>query len=276
MADASVTAHLRSLYRKFIDGSHILHHHGVLDAYGHLSFRHPLKPDVFVMSRSIAPALIASLDDLVEYRVSDAEPVRPDPLKTGFAERHIHSEIYRRHNHINAAVHSHAEAVIPYTITGVPLKACYHMAGFLGAAGVPVYDISAFYGPGDTQDMLVRNHHLGAPLASLFDNGNAVALMRGHGFTAVAESIESAVFRAIYTQKNAAIQSSTMGMLAAAKSMRLLPEEEEEPGIRFLSEEEAHTTTGMTEWSVQRPWALWVKEVSASELYVNSADCVHE
>ncbi|KAK3323884.1 class II aldolase and Adducin N-terminal domain-containing protein [Cercophora scortea] len=276
MADASVTAHLRSLYRKFIDGSHILHHHRVLDAYGHLSFRHPLKPDVFVMSRSIAPALISSLDDLVEYRVSDAEPVSPNPLKKGFAERHIHSEIYKQHKHINAVVHSHSSAVIPYTITGVPLRACYHMAGFLGTEGVPVYNISQLYGRDDTHDMLVRNEDLGAPLASLFEDGNVVALMRGHGFTAVAESIESAVFRAIYTQKNAAIQSATMGMLAAATSIGDLTQEEEDIGVWYLSEEEARATTALTEWSVQRPWMLWVKEVEASELYVNSADCVHE
>lgn len=118
---------LAALHRRFIDASHILHHQGVLDAYGHLSVRHPFNPEVFIMSRSMAPGTISSADDLIEYHVRDAEPVDSNTTVKGFAERHIHSEVYRRQEHVSAVVHSHAESVIPYTVTGVPLRPCYHM-----------------------------------------------------------------------------------------------------------------------------------------------------
>ncbi|KAF3768637.1 hypothetical protein M406DRAFT_320930, partial [Cryphonectria parasitica EP155] len=122
---------LQNLYRKFITGCHILHYHGVLDAYGHLSVRHPFDQHMFIMSKYIAPGTISSPDDLIIYYVDNAEPLDPSSTK-GYSERHIHSEVYKRHRNVQAVIHSHAESVIPYTISGVPLRPCYHMAGFLG------------------------------------------------------------------------------------------------------------------------------------------------
>ncbi|KAK2601150.1 hypothetical protein N8I77_010620 [Diaporthe amygdali] len=261
---------LAALHRKFIDGSHILHHQGVLDAYGHLSVRHPSNPQVFIMSRSMAPGTISSVADLIEYHVQNAEPLDPSAGQ-GFAERHIHSEVYRRHANVSAVVHSHAESVIPYTIAGVPLRPCYHMAGFLGLGGKgapEVYDAAEFVDENDVPDMLVRNAHLGEPLAACFDGGAVVALMRGHGLTVVGGGVEEVVSRCVYTMKNASIQTAAMTMQSAfaVKSGGSTP-----GGLKFLSESESKAATGMTAWSAQRPWKLWVREVEASGLYLNSA-----
>lgn len=76
------------------------------------------------MSRYIAPATISSERDLIEYWVADAEPVDPTSAK-GYSERCIHSEILKRFPETNAVVHSHANAVVPYSINGVPLRAAY-------------------------------------------------------------------------------------------------------------------------------------------------------
>lgn len=89
----------------------------VVDAYGHLSARHPLKPDVFVMPRNMPPATVASERDLVEYYVSDASPVDPTAPR-GYLERCIHSEIYKKYPTINSVIHSHSHAVVPYTVSG--------------------------------------------------------------------------------------------------------------------------------------------------------------
>ena len=77
------------------------------------------------------PALVSSQDDLVEYNVDGAEAVEKD-ARPGYLERHIHSEIYKRFPAINSVVHSHAGDVLPYCVSGVPLKNTIHMAGFLG------------------------------------------------------------------------------------------------------------------------------------------------
>jgi ribulose-5-phosphate 4-epimerase/fuculose-1-phosphate aldolase len=127
-AQEAASSHLN---RTYIHGCHILHYSGVVDAYGHLSVRSPSDPSHFMMSRYIAPGTISSPMDLVEYNVSDASPVDPSS-PNGYSERCIHSEIYKRFPEVHSVIHSHSEAVVPYSISGVSLRPCYHMAGFLG------------------------------------------------------------------------------------------------------------------------------------------------
>lgn len=122
---------LEDLFKGLVTASHILHNHGVLDAYGHISVRSPDNPATFWMPYNTPPALVSSPDDLVEYYVDGAESVEKN-VKPGYLERHIHSEIYKRFPAINAVVHSHASEVLPYCVSDVPLKASIHMAGFLG------------------------------------------------------------------------------------------------------------------------------------------------
>src|SRR5260370_1408971 len=82
----------------------------------------------------------------------------------------------------------------------------YHMSSFLGA-GVPIFEIRE--AGGDGTDMLVRNPALGAALAQKLGN-STVLLMRGHGDVVVGDSVRQAVFRAIYTETNAKLQSEAL------------------------------------------------------------------
>jgi ribulose-5-phosphate 4-epimerase/fuculose-1-phosphate aldolase len=130
---AAATNLTQSLLGTFITALHILHFNGVLDAYGHLSVRNPSSSSTFFMSRNVAPALVSSPDDIVEYFVANASAVEPDP-PSGFVERYIHSELYKRFPGVNAVVHSHSQAVLPYSVSeDVPLRPVLHVAGFLGA-----------------------------------------------------------------------------------------------------------------------------------------------
>lgn len=104
-----------------ITANHILHYHNVVDAFGHISVRNPQDPSTFFISKSLAPALVASREDIEEYKVSDASAVNPD-APTGYAERFIHSEIYKKYKSVNAVIHAHAEVVLPFAISSVPLR----------------------------------------------------------------------------------------------------------------------------------------------------------
>lgn len=117
--------------KDLISANHILYEHRVVDAYGHISLRNPSNPSTFFLSHSVAPALISSPSDIVEYNISDASPVQ-DGVSEGYKERYIHSEILKKYPGVNSVMHSHTEAVLPYTISGVEMRACLHMAGFLG------------------------------------------------------------------------------------------------------------------------------------------------
>jgi ribulose-5-phosphate 4-epimerase/fuculose-1-phosphate aldolase len=177
---------LDDLWRGLITASHILHYHDVLDAYGHISVRNPDNPETFYMPRNLAPALISTVDDIVEYKVEDASAVEKNAPK-GYLERFIHSEIYKRFPTVNSVVHSHSVDVLPYCVSEVPLKATTHMAGFLGVkfspqiphrylvanihlagTSVPVWDIASSYSSGDSHGLLVRSSALGHSLSAAF------------------------------------------------------------------------------------------------------------
>jgi len=104
----------------------------------------------------------------VEYKIEDASPVKEN-AKPGFAERCIHSEIYKKFPNVNAVVHSHSRDVLPYCITDVPLKPTIHMGGFLGSAATPVWDIKSAYSSSNDErhDLLVRTTAQGQSLGGI-------------------------------------------------------------------------------------------------------------
>ena len=185
-------------------GSRVLADFGVLDGFGHVSARHPTNPNRFLMSRSLAPALVTA-NDIMEFDLDgNAVDARG---RTLFLERFIHSEIYKARPDVMAVVHTHSPGVIPFGVTQVPLRAMYHSPSFL-AAGVPVWDIRKDFGE---TNMLVSDPALGKSLAQTLGD-KSVVLMRGHGDVAVAPSIKMAIFRAYYTDVNAKLQSQAIAL----------------------------------------------------------------
>jgi ribulose-5-phosphate 4-epimerase/fuculose-1-phosphate aldolase len=226
----------RELVDDLVAASRILAMHEVLDAYGHVSARSDRKPDRFVMSRSLAPALVTAAD-LMELD-ADSEPLPGDKRK-GFIERYIHGEIYRARPEVMAVVHSHSPSVIPFGVTRTKLKPVYHMGSFLWF-GAPVFDIRKVR---EENDLLIRDRPLGQALAGALGKCNCV-LMRGHGMTVIGDGVPEAVFRAIYTEMNARLQLQATQL---------------EGPIEFLSDEEGRRSTAANRGTLERPWELWKK-----------------
>lgn len=267
--NSSLTTALRAL----ITANHILHYHNVVDAYGHISIRHPSDSSVYIMCAYMPPALVSGPEDLIHYHISDSSPVDPNAPK-GYSERFIHGEIFKCYPSVNCVIHSHAEEVLPYVVTGVSLKAVYHMSGFLGRDGCPVFDIDPLYQEGEQRDMLVNNMRFGKALADKFasdpsaeDPEHTVVLMRRHGFTTVGRDIVTAVYRAIYTRINAEAQTKAMAIA------RHNPDGEGQfafgDGFEPLTAEQEKGTKIMNEAFQDKPWRLWVREVERSNLYDN-------
>lgn len=227
----------RGLIEDLVAASRILAQHEVLDAYGHVSARGDRRPERFVMSRALAPALVTAAD-LMELD-ADSEP-RPGDQRKGFIERYIHGEIYRSRPEVMAIVHSHSASVIPFGVTRTRLRPVYHMGAFLWS-GTPVFEIRNVR---PENDLLVRDRSLGEALAGSL-GGCSCVLMRGHGMTVVGESVPEAVFRAIYTEMNARLQLQA----------RLL-----DGPIEFLSDEEGRRATAANRGTLERPWELWKKK----------------
>jgi HCOMODA/2-hydroxy-3-carboxy-muconic semialdehyde decarboxylase len=233
---------LAALIDDLVCANHILYNEGVVDGFGHVSARHPERSDRFLLARSIAPAIVTH-DDIMEFDLEgsavDARGRRP------YLERFIHSEIYRTRPEVNAVVHSHSPSVIPFGVTGVRLRPIFHLGGFLSGA-TPIFEIRDAAGP--ETDMLIRTPELGVALARTL-GGAAYALMRGHGSVAVGVSIPQVVYRAIYAEVNARLQS---------EAARL-------GEITFLNDAEAANAAATNDQMVDRPWQLWKKRASDSQ-----------
>ncbi len=100
----------------------------VIDGFGHVSIRHPTNPNRYLMSRSLAPALVTA-DDIMEYDL-DSNPVDPKG-RASFLERYIHGEIYKMWPDVMAIVHTHSPGVIPFSVSSVGLKPIFHLGAFL-------------------------------------------------------------------------------------------------------------------------------------------------
>lgn len=222
--------------------SRILAERGVVDGFGHVSMRHPDNPERFLMARAIAPALVTP-DDILEYDL-DSVPCDAGDRKS-FLERFIHGEIYRARPDINSVVHSHSPSVIPFGLVGTEICAMFHNAAFL-AAGVPVFDISDKFG---ATDMLVSDCPKGVALADALGDKD-IALMRAHGSVACGPTLQTAVFRAVYTEVNARIQHWTMALAGGTP-------------IAALSAEEGRLADVPNQTAGMRAWDLWRAEVRA-------------
>lgn len=226
-----------------VTASHILAERGVVDAFGHVSARDPDDAGRFLISRSLAPALVGEAD-LMRIDL-DGEPL--DDPRPAFLERFIHAAIYRARPDVMAVVHSHSPSVIPFGIVaGAPLRPAFHMCGFLGQ-GAPVFEIRDT--AADATDLLIRSNALGAALAATLGQG-AVALMRGHGATVVGTTLRQAVFRAVYLEVGARVQLQAAALGAPT----------------FLTPAEAAAAAAANDGQVDRAWDLWASLVHESGL----------
>ena len=220
--------------------SRILVTQGVVDGFGHVSMRHPSAPGRYLMARSIAPALVTPAD-IIEYDL-DSNPLNANG-RGSFLERFIHGEIYRARPDIMSVVHSHSPSVIPFGLVGAPMQAMFHNAAFL-AAGAPVFDIRAKFG---ATDMLVGNGTKGVALAETMGQRDIV-LMRAHGSVACGPTLQTAVFRAVYTEVNARVQHWTAALGRGAP-------------MAALDEEEGRLADAVNQTAGLRAWDLWRTQV---------------
>jgi ribulose-5-phosphate 4-epimerase/fuculose-1-phosphate aldolase len=145
-----------------------------------------------------------------------------------------------------AIVHAHAPSVIPFGLANVPLRPVYHMSAFLGK-GTPIFDTRDAARPNPDTDLLVKTPALGAKLAEKLDR-SSVVLMRGHGFTVVGASVPLVVFRSVYTDQNARIQSEALRLGSP----------------RFLTEQEAALAQATMEPLSVRSWEMWKKQAGVA------------
>ena len=229
---------LAEMLRDLVVGNRILGHQGVVDVYGHLSMRHPDNPGHYFMSCSRAPALV-TLEDLMEFKL-DGTPIDARG-KSMYAERAIHGSIFASRPEVNSVCHNHSAPLIPFGVTGTPLKPIFHIGAVIGS-DVPVWDIRTEFG--DT-NLLVTQPETGRSLAKALGSAR-VALLRGHGAVVVGRSVREAVYVAIQTQNNAKMQLASQALGT--------------PIYLNQGEIDAAAKIMLEPLSMERSWGLWAHE----------------
>jgi HCOMODA/2-hydroxy-3-carboxy-muconic semialdehyde decarboxylase len=224
----------QALLENLVAANRILAQQGILDGFGHVSVRHNRNPNRYLLSRSRAPELITAAD-IIEF---DLDSNAVDAKGRGlYTERFIHGEIYRARPDVNAVVHNHSPALIPFGVAPITLRPMYHLTAFVGE-GIPVFDIRDV--PGNA-DMLVSDAGRGRALAKTLQNKPA-ALMRGHGASVVGSNVIVAVGRSIYLEMNAKLQSEVMQF---------------GDKVKYLSPDEVKFMMGGELTRYERPWEMW-------------------
>ncbi|HEY4265292.1 MAG TPA: class II aldolase/adducin family protein [Micropepsaceae bacterium] len=159
---------------------------------GHISARIPGTDRIFIRARGPAESGVryTTEDEVVEIGL-DGKPVAgmPQGLRTP-SEVFIHTEIFRARPRVNAVLHLHPPIVVLFTVTGVPLLpicGAYDPQGLgLALEEPPTFESS----------VLIDTPELGRELSAVIGDKRA-CLMRGHGITTAADSIEEAAVVAL-------------------------------------------------------------------------------
>ena len=219
----------------------VLAEYGVIDAYGHVSVRSPRDPNRYYLARAIAPERV-QVEDLIEYDL-DSRPIDENGRES-VRERFIHGEVFRSRPEVMAVVHNHSPSVVPFSVTGVPMRPIFHMAAFVGE-GLPNFEIR------DAQkgtDLLVKTPQLGKALAKSLGPKPA-ALMRGHGAVVVGENLPRAVGRSVYLELSARMQMQAM-LLAGEKG-----------SITYMDDAEVKASVPVQNYN--RAWPMWREKALA-------------
>jgi HCOMODA/2-hydroxy-3-carboxy-muconic semialdehyde decarboxylase len=235
---------LTDLIAELALANRILSHEGVLDAFGHVSVRHPSDPGRYLLSRARSPAVIEP-DDILEYTL-DSAPVKPPKVHL-YAERVIHGCIYQARSDVMAVCHHHAPAVMPFAIAGKPIVPVFHVGAAMGEE-VPFWDQHDEFG--DTNLLVVKPEE-GQSLARALGR-HAAVLMNRHGATVVgcAGGLKELVSRSIFMCQNAEFQLRTL-MLGAPEPLH--------PGEARLA-----GTISLMPNVISRTWEYWCTRLAAA------------
>jgi ribulose-5-phosphate 4-epimerase/fuculose-1-phosphate aldolase len=220
----------------------ILLNEDVLDGFGHVSVRSATDPARFLMPYALPPALVRA-EDIIEYTVADSQPVNSGGRKVN-GERYIHGEVYKARPDVQAVIHSHSQAVIPFSVAGVALRPVIVQAGFLPfeTPNFEIRDVRA----ADERGMQITNIARGAALAKKLGNA-PVALMRGHGNVVVGASVKQATVYAVYVDVNARMQAAALAL---------------NPSIVLMNEPELFDPS---EFDINRPWEHYRQKIVGAE-----------
>jgi ribulose-5-phosphate 4-epimerase/fuculose-1-phosphate aldolase len=190
---------------------------------GHASARVPGTDRILIRARGPAELGVryTTAEQIIEIGMDGRRtPAADIPAIDGFAvplEVHIHTELYRSRPQIQAVIHVHPQIPVLLSICDQPLMPIYGAYDPHGLRllldGVPTFERS----------ILIDTPALGRDFATVMGNARA-CIMRGHGITTAANSVEEAALVVIHLNELATMtyRARLLG------NLRTLPVDEQE------------------------------------------------
>lgn len=152
---------------------------------------------------------------LVRFDGTEAAPGELDGWSVP-NELPLHTAVLRARDDVAAVVHAHPPRIVATDLAGIairPIVGAFDIPGTRLAAGsVPVYQ----------RGVLVRNHSLAAEMIAAMGE-RPVLILRAHGITSVAPTVEQAVLQAISVDTIAGL---SLDILSAGGTLNDLTEED--------------------------------------------------
>lgn len=185
-----------------VTANQILVNEGFVAAYGHVSVRDPNDPERMIISGYQSPALVTE-DDLIRMTL-DGEIVT-DGVEEIYSENVIHRAIYRHRPDVEAVVHGHPDAVIPFTVTDVEIKPVTHQ-------GTPFHEgVPTFEEYDDHRGRMIVTEDEGNRMAEVL-GGRRAQLLKQHGANVVGASVREAVLLSTFLISTARHQQAALAL----------------------------------------------------------------
>ncbi len=233
---------MNELVADLVLAGRILSAEGVIDSFGHVSARHPERPGRFLMP-CVRAAELVTAGDILEFDLTGAP--QPSTQQRVFAERVIHSCIYRARPDVMAVCHHHATPMMPFCTTDVRLVPVFHLGATMGQE-VTLWDSQDEFG--DT-NLLISTDEQGRSLTRALGQ-NWTVLMRGHGTTVAGRSVREVTFRSIYGARNAEVQLKAMQIGT--------------PKVLTRAEAMAAEEFNLKPFAMDRAWEQWARRADGN------------
>ncbi|WP_241987657.1 class II aldolase/adducin family protein [Cryobacterium sp. TMT1-66-1] len=152
---------------------------------------------------------------LVRFDGTEGAPGELDEWKVP-NELPLHVEVLQMRNDVAAVVHAHPPRIVAADLAGIeirPIVGAFDIPGTkIAAGGVPVYP----------RGVLVRNQSLAAEMVTAMKD-RPVVVLRAHGITSAAPTVEQAVLQAISLD---AIAGLSLQVVSAGGTLRDLADED--------------------------------------------------
>ncbi len=238
----SGSALFKQTIHDLVIANRILANEGVVDVFGHISVRHPERPDRYLLARSRAPLLVEA-SDIMEYDL-DSKPIDPRG-RVMYFERFIHGEVFKARPDVMSVCHNHAYPLLPFSVSGNSIRPIAVPSVSLGRK-IPIWDIRDDFP--DDGELMVTNNESGRSLQQALGKGSA-CLMRGHGTVVATLDLKNTVFTSIALKVNAELlMHAHMLRLATGRG-----------NIKYLTDKEIDTQVKTLQLSVglNRSWEYY-------------------